>query len=125
MTVAEILREWKLDADLVCLSACRTALGREAGGEGYLGFAQAFFAAGARSLLLSLWSVDDRATALLMQRFYQNLRLTSPAEERRTSKAEALREAKAWLRNYTDAFGRRPFSHPYFWSAFILIGDAD
>ncbi|MFH1833603.1 MAG: CHAT domain-containing protein [bacterium] len=49
----------------------------------------------------------------------------APPEERHASKAEALREAKAWLRDYADAFGRRPHAHPYFWSAFILLGDAD
>jgi CHAT domain-containing protein len=76
-------------------------LGRYAGGEGYLGFAQALFVKGARSLVLSQWKVDDRATALLMSRFYQNLLgrragLTGPLP-----KAEALDEAKRWLRELT------------------------
>ena len=55
------------------LSACESGLGRYAGGEGYLGFAQALFVKGARSLVLSQWRVDDRAASLLMTRFYQNL----------------------------------------------------
>ena len=55
------------------LSACDTGLGKFSGGEGYLGFSQALFLAGGRSLLLSLWQVDDAATALLMTRFYENL----------------------------------------------------
>ena len=55
------------------LSACETALGREAGGEGFVGFTQALLMSGARSVCLSLWKVDDTATALLMQRFYANL----------------------------------------------------
>ena len=55
------------------LSACETALGRDAGGEGFVGFTQALLMSGARSVCLSLWKVDDTATALLMQRFYANL----------------------------------------------------
>ena len=73
LTAAQILKTWKLDADLVTLSACETGLGKSAGGEGYLGFSQVLFLAGARSLVLSLWSVQDNATALLMTRFYENL----------------------------------------------------
>jgi len=120
VTAKEIMAEWELDADLVTLSACETGLGREMVGEGYVGFAHAFLQAGARSLVVSLWKVDDRATALLMQRFYENRsgRLAEPLP-----KAEALAEAKAWLRAYTDESGRRPYEHPYYWSAFILIGD--
>src|SRR5262249_53989781 len=73
LTAAAILQRWKLDADLVTLSACESGLGQHQRGEGYVGFAQALFLAGARSLVLSQWKVDDQATALLMQRFYQNL----------------------------------------------------
>jgi CHAT domain-containing protein/tetratricopeptide (TPR) repeat protein len=148
----QILRTWNLDADLVVLSACDSGLGKHVGGEGYLGFAQALFLAGAHSCVLSLWPVDDTATALLMQRFYENL-LGKRADGRPGSvsdgsKAEALREAKQWLRNLTSdqvieqvarlpklerggerartpaaATQARPFAHPYYWSAFILIGD--
>src|SRR5262249_2515036 len=71
LTAERILRTWKLDADLVTLSACQTGLGQYRGGEGYIGFSQALFLAGARSLVLSLWEVDDAATALLMTRFYE------------------------------------------------------
>jgi tetratricopeptide (TPR) repeat protein len=103
ITAEQIARTWELDADLVVLSACETGLGRAAGVEGYLGFAQPLFAKGARSLVLSLWKVDDDATALLMTRFYRNLLgkragLTAPLP-----KAEALSEAKAWLRRATEA----------------------
>src|SRR5262249_39691782 len=73
ITAEQIVRTWDLDADLVVLSACESGLGRYAGGEGYFGFAQALFVKGARSLVLSQWRVDDKATALLMARFYQNL----------------------------------------------------
>ncbi len=72
ITAGEVMSTWKLNADLVTLSACESGLGRQGGGEGFVGFSQAFFLAGARSLVLSLWEVDDRATSLLMTRFYQN-----------------------------------------------------
>jgi CHAT domain-containing protein len=98
LSVREIQRSWELKAELVTLSACETALGRAAGGEGFVGFTQALLMSGARSVCLSLWKVDDVATALLMQRFYANLLgrragLTAPLP-----KAEALKEAKSWLR---------------------------
>ena len=73
LLVREIQRGWELKAELVTLSACETALGRDAGGEGFVGFTQALLMSGTRSVCLSLWKVDDTATALLMQRFYANL----------------------------------------------------
>jgi CHAT domain-containing protein len=72
--------------------------------------------------------VEDEATSLLMNRFYENY-FGQNGDERpgrsgeRTGKADALQEAKRWLRDYTDEHGNRPYEHPYFWSAFILIGD--
>jgi CHAT domain-containing protein len=128
VTAQEILREWKLNADLVTLSACDTGLGREVAGEGYVGFAHAFFQAGARSLLVSLWEVEDRSTALLMRRFYElwtGRRAGAHAASPGMSKAAALREAKSWLRNYADPSGARPFAQPYYWAGFVLIGDRD
>jgi CHAT domain-containing protein/tetratricopeptide (TPR) repeat protein len=144
ITAEQIVRTWELDADIVVLSACQSGLGREAGGEGYLGFAQAFFLQGARSLVLSQWRVDDRATELLMTRFYQNLLGERHGLPNPLPKAKALDEAKEWLRGLSIAeagtdLGRiergvprskqgepvsgRPFEHPYYWAAFILIGD--
>jgi tetratricopeptide (TPR) repeat protein len=148
LAAAQMLR-WKLDADLVTLSACQSGLGKQAGGEGFLGFAQALFLAGARSVLVSLWKVDDTATALLMTRFYQNLLGRRPGLKTPLPKAEALREAKLWLRDLTAseieglqdklqagrlgagpalkravaADAERPYAHPHYWAAFILIGD--
>jgi CHAT domain-containing protein len=128
VTAKEIIRDWRLDADLVTLSACDTGLGKRLAGEGYIGFAHVFLQAGARSLLVSLWKVDDEATSLLMRRFYENL-YGAYGDERagRTGasmpKAQALQEAKRWLRDYVDQYGEKPYSHPYYWSAFILIGD--
>ncbi len=128
VTATEIVREWELDADLVTLSACETALGRETGGDGYIGLAHAFFQAGARSLLVSLWKVEDEATSLLMRRFYEN-RTGSYTGTRAgvtatpMSKAGALSEAKRWLRGFTDESGRTPYGGPFYWSAFILLGE--
>jgi CHAT domain-containing protein len=160
LLVREIQRSWELKAELVTLSACETALGREAGGEGFVGFTQALLMSGARSVCLSLWKVDDTATMLLMQRFYANLLGRRPGLTAPMPKAESLREAKAWLRGLTrdeaatlaanllrgvergkglrprqkaevaaalpgGAGNDRPFSHPFYWAAFVLVGDPD
>src|SRR5262249_38058576 len=98
LSVQAIGEEWELDADLVTLSACQTALGPDGGGEGLLGFSQVLLGKGARSLLLSLWKVDDTATALLMDGFYQALLGRRDGLAAPLPKAEALREAKQWLR---------------------------
>jgi CHAT domain-containing protein len=98
LTVAAIRESWNLDADLVTLSACRTALGREGQGEGLLGFTQAFLQCGARSVVLSRWTAEDTATALLMLRFYENLLGARKDLARALPRAEALEEAKKWLR---------------------------
>jgi CHAT domain-containing protein/tetratricopeptide (TPR) repeat protein len=106
----EIFESVRLDADLVTLSACDTALGREMAGEGLVGLTRAFQYAGARSVLASLWGVSDRSTALLMKRFYENLRSGKP-------KDEALRAAQI------DQIRGSEFSHPFHWAAFQLTGD--
>jgi hypothetical protein len=101
ITAQQIAYTWELHADLVVLSACESGLGRHAEGEGYLGFAQAFFAKGVRSLVLSQWKVDDRATSLLMTRLFQNLLGKRPGLPKPMTKTEALYEAKRWLRGQT------------------------
>jgi tetratricopeptide (TPR) repeat protein len=98
LSVREIQHDWELKAELVILSACETALGRAAGGEGFVGFTQALLISGTRNVCLSLWKVDDTATALLMQRFYANLLGHRTGLSSALPKAEALQEAKAWLR---------------------------
>jgi tetratricopeptide (TPR) repeat protein len=154
LTAEEIMLKWKLDAELVTLSACETAIGKKGGGDGLLGFAQAFLTAGARSVCLSLWKVDDAATALLMSRFYENLLGKRDGLAKPMGKAAALDEAKRWLRNLsaeealaltakisngvargtrakgvdlkvvaTETKDAKPFAHPKYWAAFILIGD--
>jgi len=103
LSVREIQRGWDLKAELVTLSADETALGSESGGEGFVGFSQALLMSGTRSVCLSLWKVDRTATALLMQRFYANLLGRRPGLTAPVPKAEALREAKAWLRGLRRA----------------------
>jgi CHAT domain-containing protein len=102
----------ELGADLVVLSACRTALGREVSGEGIVGLTRGFLHAGAERVMASLWKVDDAATAALMARFYRAL--LGPQE---ASAAGALRAAQLELR------GGSRFRHPYYWAAFQLQGE--
>jgi CHAT domain-containing protein/tetratricopeptide (TPR) repeat protein len=103
----------RLRARLVVLSACETARGREIRGEGVVGLTRSFFAAGADRVLVSLWKVEDRATAVLMERFYQNLwtRKRTPAAALREAQLSMLREAQ--------------WSRPYEWAGFLLQGSWD
>jgi CHAT domain-containing protein/Tfp pilus assembly protein PilF len=122
--VREILPQWKLDADLVTLSACETGLGRRVWQEGYTGLSNAFLQVGARNLLVSLWNVEDKATYLIMNRFYRNYMgdPDSEADSGPVKMSEALRLAKEWLRGYIAPDGTRPYEHPFYWAGFILIG---
>ncbi len=98
--------------ELVTLSGCETGLALSGGGDEQLGLGRAFLAAGAATLVMSLWPVEDTATNELMQLFYQNLL-------RGDSKVQALRAAQCTLIHRTEAIS----SHPYFWAAFRLVGD--
>jgi CHAT domain-containing protein/Tfp pilus assembly protein PilF len=98
-----------LTADLVVLSACDTALGKNVSGEGILGVSRAFLYAGASSVVVSLWQVSDASTSDLMIRFYRHLSQSGDkAEALRLSKLEMIREGR--------------YDHPYRWAPFILIG---
>lgn len=99
-----------LDADLAVLSACNTGRGQLAQGEGVISLARAFKYAGCANVLMSLWQADDRATAQIMQTFYQYLK-------EGMGKDEAIRQAKL------DYLGAESRNHPFFWGAFVLIGD--
>ena len=101
----------KLDADLVVVSACRSALGKDIRGEGLVGLARGFFQAGARGVVASLWDVEDRATAVLMRRFYERMLRGGQ------SPAAALRQAQLAL-----ASDER-WKSPYYWASFTLQGD--
>ncbi|OQA33660.1 MAG: CHAT domain protein [Betaproteobacteria bacterium ADurb.Bin341] len=108
LTVGE-LYSMRLDAELVTLSACETGLGKVANGNDIVGLARGFLYAGSRAIVASLWSVDDQATAQLMQSFYRNLA--------RMNKPEALRQAQLST--------RRAYPHPFYWAAFQITGRGD
>lgn len=103
--------ELRLGADLVVLSGCRTALGKQFRGEGMAGLARGFFYAGAARVAASLWRVEDRATAELMTRFYRTM------WQQGLSPAAALRSAQLSIRQ------ERRWRDPYFWAGFVLQGD--
>ncbi|MBW4544732.1 MAG: CHAT domain-containing protein [Symplocastrum torsivum CPER-KK1] len=128
--------------ELAVLSACNTAIGDIKIGEGVFGLRRAFAVAGAKTLVMSLWSVPDRATALLMQHFFTNL-------HQGLGRADALQDAQNYIRTITvkelqqSSLGlvvleelqrhlpqdyqfcqdNRPLEHPYFWGAWVCQGD--
>jgi CHAT domain-containing protein len=101
----------RLEASLVTLSACQTGRSVIGGGDELFGLRRAFLAAGAASLVMSHWLVEDRSTAALMEAFYRGLGLGE-------TKAAALRAAQLGL-----LYGEDPaYAHPYFWAPFFLTG---
>ncbi|MEN8163332.1 MAG: CHAT domain-containing protein [Acidobacteriota bacterium] len=107
----EIMNEMVIDAEVVTLSACGTAGGREVPGEGIVGLARAFQFAGARSVVVTQWPVSDQSAASLMSGFYDRL-------ERGVGPAEALRGAQ----NDQLMLGGTS-THPFHWAAFQVMGD--
>lgn len=130
------------NVDLCVLSACETALGKPAAGAGVIGLQRAFHIAGVRSVVASLWKVDDQATQELMKQFYNNLWV------RKMSRIDALREAQLWLLRHPKELAKAgvkdpitrgrprklniqtpdvrtlsPTTDPFFWAAFQLSGD--
>jgi CHAT domain-containing protein len=101
----------RLDADLVVLSACQTALGKEIKGEGLVGLTRAFFYAGAPRVVASLWQVNDLATAELMKKFYRGLL------------AQRLRPAAALRAAQIEMSHDSRWKSPYFWAGFVLQGE--
>ncbi len=101
-----------LNADLAVLSACNTGLGKLSRGEGIVGISRAFMYAGVPSLVVSLWSVDDKATSEIMKSFYKHLQIG-------LNKKQALRQAKIEYLNTASGNSNDPF----YWAPFILIGD--
>jgi CHAT domain-containing protein len=111
LTVADI-EKMSLHADLVTLSACQTATGIFYGGEGLMSIGRAFMVAGCRSVVASLWNVNDDWAGQLTAAFYENL-------GKGYAKDRALQNAKQTLLTADDPIA----AHPYFWSAFILSGN--
>jgi len=101
----------KLNADLVVLSSCQTALGKQIKGEGLVGLTRGFMYAGAPRVVASLWKVSDTATAELMRRFYENILNAKlrPAAALRVAQVSLLKE-KQW-------------AAPYYWAGFVLQGE--
>ncbi len=122
--------QFTLTADLTVLSACKTGTGKYVTGEGVMGMSRAFLIAGSRAVLVSLWSVESKATEELMVRFYRHLRTGMET-------VQALRQAKLELmEGSTQKEGassrdittepRQPLTrdmqHPAFWAPFVLVG---
>jgi CHAT domain-containing protein len=101
----------KLGADLVVLSACQTGLGKEIRGEGIVGLTRGFMYAGAPSVIVSMWSVNDRATEELMAAFYKKLF----KDHMRPS--AALRQAQI------EMYRSKKWSAPFYWGAFVQQGE--
>src|SRR5437588_8625321 len=109
LQVREIVR-LNFNADLVTLSACDTGVGKIEGEEGVTNLVEAFLVTGAKAVVASLWSADDIYTGKLMERFYTHVAEGQP-------KAMALRRAKL------DLLGQNDRVSPYYWGAFVLVGE--
>ena len=109
------LYNMRLKADLAVLSACETGAGKLQKGEGVMSLSRAFKYAGVPNIIMSLWKADDISTKNLMTDFYKNLK-------KGESKSAALRAAKLQL--IAQAKDNKEAAHPFFWSNFVLIGDA-
>lgn len=110
LTAREVLSMDLHNVDLVVLSSCASGMGRPTMGEGIIGMRQAMRISGAASLVVSLWDINDDATAHFMDIFYREIGASA-------SKAEALKTAKM------EMLGGR-YSHPYNWAGMILVGDS-
>jgi CHAT domain-containing protein len=102
----------RLPVDMVVLSACQTALGKEIKGEGLVGLTRGFMYAGAARVVASLWKVDDTASAELMKHFYEEM-----------FGSQNLRPAGALRAAQIAVWKQRQTAHPYYWAAFVLQGE--
>ena len=99
----------KMNADIVALTACQTGLGRRITGEGTMGMGRAFQYAGAKSVLMSLWSVAEASSVKLVESFFKHVKEGK-------SKLDALRLARQEIRE-------AGYDHPFYWAPFILVGE--
>jgi CHAT domain-containing protein len=109
LTAHEVMDE-RLRADLLVLSACETGMTQALAGDELAGLGQAFLQGGARSVIVSLWRVNDSSAAALMKAFYE-------ARRAGADKAQALNQAMTQVRK------QEKWRHPYHWGAFVLMGD--
>jgi CHAT domain-containing protein len=119
-----LLEAWEimklgLNADLVILSACDTARGRVGAGEGMIGLSWALFVAGSPTTVVSQWKVETESNTELMVAFHQNLKFNSNKAKEPSSKAKALQQAALKLMK------NKKYSHPFYWAAFVIVGDAN
>jgi len=108
LTLSEVM-DMKIGGDVAALTACNTGLGKNLTGEGVMGLGRAFQYAGAKAVLMSLWSVEDESTNLLTEHFFNYLKQGK-------DKLEALWLARSDLR-------KAGYEHPYYWAPFILVGE--
>jgi CHAT domain-containing protein len=101
-----------LNAEMVVLSGCRTALGKDIHGEGLMGLARAFMYAGSSRVVASLWKVDDSATSIFMKKFYERL-----FRQPKSTPIAALQAAQKYM------LSQERWQDPYYWAGFILIGE--
>lgn len=101
----------KMNADVVALTACQTGLGKDLSGEGVMSMGRAFQYAGAKSVLMTLWEVEETSAIKLTEMFFQY-------RKEGKSKLEALQLAR-------DEIKKEGYKHPYFWSGFILVGESN
>jgi CHAT domain-containing protein len=101
----------KMNADMVALTACQTGLGKNISGEGTMGMGRAFQYAGAKSVLMSLWSVEVGSSVDLVEGFFRNIKEGK-------NKLEALKLAR-------DEIRKQGYDHPFFWASFILVGEVN
>ena len=110
--VAHEIYNLKLPAEMIVLSSCKTGLGKEIKGEGFMGLTRGFMYAGAARVLVSLWDINDQSTAGLMERLYRNI-----LGQQRLSPAAALRAAQVSM------WKSKRWRSPYYWAAFQLQGE--
>ncbi len=101
----------KLNADVVALTACQTGLGNNLAGEGVMSMGKAFQYAGAKSILMSLWSVSESGSVLLVEKFFEHLKSGK-------TKLDALKSAREDVRS-------GGYKHPFYWASFILVGEVN
>jgi CHAT domain-containing protein len=111
------LLDMSLRAELIVLSACETGLGQQVRGEGIVGMTWALFVAGAPASVVSQWSHRDDSSLKLMLAFYDGLSAPPRGGAAPPGKAKALQQAQLSLLRSAE------YSHPYYWAAFVLVGD--
>ncbi|MGH7966641.1 MAG: CHAT domain-containing protein, partial [Candidatus Binatia bacterium] len=108
LTMSEVMG-LKLNAEVAALTACNTGVGKNLTGEGVMGMGRAFQYAGAKTVLMSLWSVEEESTTLLTEKFFTYV-------HEGKGKLDALRQARADVR-------KAGYEHPFFWAPFIVVGE--